>query len=167
MPIKIGDVVRIEYEIRDKDGKLLGTSKDNQDGTIKIHLGTGQVLPAFEGEIVGMSKGEKKKFSLEPDKAYGEFNPLLLEKIPKKDLSDDLDLQLRNMVEIVGPNGMTSTGWIRLIEDDFIIVDLNPPLAGKTLHFSVKLIESGLEPDENPNPFQFGVSCETCNHEYE
>ena len=167
MPIKTGDVVNLKYRLTDKNGNLLGTSKDQDDGTVKIHVGMGQVLEGFEQALLGMEEGEEKEFILEPEEAYGEFNRLLLKKIPKDDLSNDLELELRNKVEIVSPNGMTSTGWVRLIEDDFIIVDLNPPLAGKTLHFWVKIMETGLEPDETPNPFQFGQSCETCDHEGE
>lgn len=165
MPVKIGDVIRVEYELRDKNNNLLGSSKEQENNTIKIQLGMGEVIRGFEEKLIGMEKGEVKEFVLEPDDAYGEFDPLLLKKIPTEDFSDDVELELRNRVEIVGPNGMPSTGWIRLIEDDYIIVDLNPPLAGKTLHFTVKVAETGLEPDERPNPFQFGLSCETCDHE--
>ncbi len=168
MPIKMGDIVKIEYILKDKEGNFIGSSEDKNDGSVKIHLGMGQVFRGFEEAISGMEKGEEREFTLEPREAYGEFNPLLLKKIPKKDLSDELELKLRNKVEIVGPSGITSIGWIRLIEDDFIIIDLNPPLAGKTLHFSVKVVDTDLEPDETPNLFQFGLSCGvSCNHDHD
>jgi len=167
MPIKMGDVIKVEYELRDKNNNLLGRSNQADNNKIKIQLGMGEVIRGFEEQLIGMEEGEEKAFVLRPEDAYGDFDPLLLKKIPTEDFSDEVELELRNRVEIVGPNGMPSTGWIRLIEDDYIIVDLNPPLAGKTLHFSVKIVETGLEPDEKPNPFQFGLSCESCDHEHD
>ena len=61
---------------------------------------------------------------------------------------------------------MSSPAWIRLIDDKFVIIDMNPPLAGKTIKLTIKLLEKDLEPDPVPNPFYIGMSCDgTCDHE--
>lgn len=166
MVIENGDVIKIDYILTDKEGKFINSSQESNEGPIKFHIGTGQVLPAIENQLIGMKKEEEKEFVLSPEEAYGEFNPLLVEKIPKKDLENDINLELGQQVEVVAPNGMTSPGWIRLIEDDFIVVDMNPPLAGKTLHFKIKIKETNLEPDPVPNPFQLGISCDSCDHDH-
>ena len=166
MVIENGDVVKLNYILKDKDGNTIGSSEESNRGPIKIHVGTGQILSGFEKQIIGMEKGEQKEFVLTPEETYGEFDPLLVEKIPKKKLKGDIELKLGEQIEVVGPHGMSSPGWIRFVEDDFIIVDMNPPLAGKTLHFKVEIVETDLVPDPVPSPFQFGMSCESCNHDH-
>jgi len=65
-PAKIGDRVEISYE-----GSVKGVKKDAM--TAKNHplvLGDNTLIPGFEQEIVGMKKGEKKKFSINFPKDY-------------------------------------------------------------------------------------------------
>jgi len=167
MPIEEGDVIRIVYTLWDGEGKLISSSDNGEEKEIKIHLGRGQVIPGFEKALIGMEKGEEKEFTLQSDEAYGEFNQLLVEKIPRNKLSDDVDIIIGNKVEVVAPNGISSVGWIRLIENDFIIVDMNPPLAGRTLKFKVRIIDTNLEAEPTINPFLFGMSCDSCDHEHD
>jgi FKBP-type peptidyl-prolyl cis-trans isomerase 2 len=167
MVVEDGDVIKIMFTLKDKKGNLINSNEKVNGESVKIQLGTGQVLPELEKNLIGMEKGEEKEFWLTPQEAYGEFNPLLVEKIPKKNLKGDHELELGQQVVVVAPNGMTSPGWVRIIEDDYIVVDMNPPLAGKALHFEVKVLETDLEPDPVPNPFQLGISCESCDHEHE
>ena len=91
--------------------------------------------------------------------------PLLVEKISIDQLPNQEEIEIGKEVEVIGPNGMGSPGWIRLIEEDFVLVDMNPHLAGKTLKFKIKLIETGLEPDPIVNPFTFGHECD-CGHDH-
>jgi FKBP-type peptidyl-prolyl cis-trans isomerase 2 len=166
MAIKHGDVIQVAYTLWDDKGNLISSEDGGKEKQIKIQLGRGQVISGFEQKLIGMDKGEQKKFVLQPDEAYGEFNPLLVEKIPKDQLEGQVDLYLGKRIEIVAPNGMPSTAWIRLIEDNFVLVDMNPPLAGRALKFKVRIIETNLEPEPTVNPFLFGMSCgDSCEHE--
>lgn len=166
MPVQYGDTVLIEYELTDENGNLLDSSEKGEDGAIKIQLGTHQVIRGLEESIVGMEVGDQRKVTLPPEQSFGEFDPLLLEKIPKNQLEDGETLKVGDQVEVVGPNGMGSPGWVRLVEDDYIIVDLNHPYAGKTVSFDIKLLESGLEPDPQPNPFQMDACAGNCDHDH-
>ncbi len=165
MPIKRGDVIKVQYEIKYEDGKIFDSTEMHGGEPLKFQIGTGQVMPGFENAIVGMELGEERNFVLKPEEAYGEFNPLLLEKINASEFPADVSLELGKSVEVVGPNGLTSPGWIRLIEKDFVVVDMNHPCAGKTLYFNIKILETDLEPDPVPNPFIFGCGCDdSCDH---
>jgi peptidylprolyl isomerase len=162
-----GDVIKFEYILYDEDGTIVDSSDISNGEPIKIQIGSGQVIRGLENALIGMDIGEEKEFTLDPLEAFGEFEPLLVEKIPKTQFPKDQVIELGKLIEVVGANGMTSPGWIRLIEDDYVIVDMNPPLAGKRIKFEVKLIETGLEPDPIPNPFQMGMSCDgACDHDH-
>ena len=161
---KIGEVVKVEYEGQFEDGTVFDSS-EKHGGPIKIHLGTGQILRGLEKAIVGMKVGEKKTVILQPLEAFGEFNPLLLEKVGISTLPADTSVEVSKYVEFVGPNGVSSPGWIRFIDKDYVIVDLNHPYAGSMIFFEIKLIETGLEPDLIQNPFSFGTGC-NCDHNH-
>jgi FKBP-type peptidyl-prolyl cis-trans isomerase 2 len=165
MGVKIGDVVKIDYILYNEDGSLVNSSELSNGEPIKIHLGTGQVIRGLERAIIGMEVGEQKEIDLDPEEAFGRFEPILVEKVPKTKFPDDI--KEGEMIDFVGANGMTSPAWIRHIEDEYVIVDMNPPLAGKRVKFVINLIETGLEPDPSLNPFFMGMSCSgDCNHEH-
>ena len=165
MPIKNQDVVKLEYEIRLQNGTLFDSTEKRGGEPLKIQIGNGQIIHALENSMIGMEVGEEKSITLNPSEAFGEFEFYLVEKIPISQFPADMSLEPEKIVEIVGPNGMSSPGRIRLIEDDYVIVDMNHPCAGKVLNFKIKIIETGLEPDPVPNPFNFGLSCDSgCNH---
>lgn len=167
MGVQKGDIVKVEYTIYDEEGKLYDLSEISYGGPIKIQIGFGQVFSGFEQNLIGMELGEVKETILKPEEAFGEFDPLLLEKIPKSQLSEFNEIPIGKQIEYVGPNGMSSPAWIRLIEDDFILIDMNPPLAGKKIKLILKLLEKDLEPDPVPNPFYIGMSCDgSCDHEH-
>lgn len=165
MGVKSGDVVKIDYILYEEDGAFIDSSELSNGEPIKIQLGAGQIIRGLENSIVGMEVGDEKVIILEPEDAFGTFEPLLVEKVPRTQFSDQI--KVGDMVDFVGANGMSSPAWVRLIEDDFIIVDMNPPLAGRRVKFVIKLIEAGLEPDPLPNPFFMGMSCNSnCSHDH-
>ncbi len=167
MPVRNGDVVKIEYLLYDKENILIDSSEISNGGPIKLQVGYKQVMRGLDNAILGMELGQKKSFTLQPEEALGEFDPLLLVKVPASQFPEGKELTIGKQIEYFDPNGMSSDAWIRLVEDDFVIIDMNPPLAGKVLKFTVKLVETGLEPDPTPNPFQIGMSCEgDCDHDH-
>ncbi len=167
MAVKIGDVIRLEYVLTDEDGMVLDSSEVSNGGPIKIHVGNGQLLRGFEAILIGMEVGEEREVTLLPTEAFGEFDPILLEKIKRNQFPPDKELAIGKQIEYVDTNGMSSRAWIRHVEDDYVIIDMNPPLAGKTVKFTAKLIETGLEPDSVLNPFTIGMSCGgECDHEH-
>jgi peptidylprolyl isomerase len=168
MSVEIGDVVKVEYIITDEEGKkLYDSSEISNEGPIKLQIGYGQVFKAFEDAIIGMEKGEKKEIILSPEQTFGKIDPLLFEKVPRSQFPNEGEIVTGKQIEYVGPNGMSSPAWIRLIEDDYVVIDMNPPLAGKTVKLTIKLIETGLEPDPVQNPFYIGMSCDgECGHNH-
>ncbi|MFX1411068.1 MAG: peptidylprolyl isomerase [Promethearchaeota archaeon] len=168
MGVKEGDVVKIEYLIKDENGKLYDSSEVSYGGPIKIQVGFRQVFSGFEKNLIGMELGEVKEIILKPEEAFGDFNPLLVEKVPRSQFHEFKEIPIGKQIEYVGPNGMSSPAWIKLVEKDFVIIDMNPPLAGKIVKLTLKLLETDLEPDVFPNPFHIGISCEgDCNHNHE
>jgi len=60
------------------------------------------------------------------------------------------------MLQLMGPDGNTTIASIKDVSDDFVKIDLNHPMAGKTLNFKIKIVETGCEPDP---PSACGCGC--------
>ena len=59
---KEGDVVKVHYTGRLRDGTVFDTSTGGEP--LEFVLGAGQVMEAFEEALFGMSPGEKKTFEI-------------------------------------------------------------------------------------------------------
>jgi len=67
---KIGDEVEVHYRGKLKSGKEFDTSYGRE--TLKLKVGTGQVIPGFDQGLLGIRKGEKRTVTIPPKLGYGE-----------------------------------------------------------------------------------------------
>ena len=86
------------------------------------------------------SPGEHEEVVIEPEDAYGERDESAIVSVPVDNLP--ADVQLQPGMDVVGetPDGMMRM-TVREVTDDEVIVDANHPLAGKTLHFDVEVVD--------------------------
>ena len=79
-------------------------------------------------------------FQLEPEQAFGQHNPRLVERIARSGLPADMELKENSVVEFTAPNGGTFAGFLRELDATHALFDFNHPMAGKTIRFEVKII---------------------------
>lgn len=135
---KIGDKVTIEYHGTLSDGTVFDTSK-NHDTPLEFELGSGQVISGFDKAVEGMKVGEEKKFTLQPHEAYGDADPNLMHQIARTKLPPTPEPKVGMMLRMGAPDGSTRPGRITEVAKEFVVVDLNHPLAGQELTFAIKL----------------------------
>ena len=140
MNVKAGDKVKIEYTGTLDDGTIFDSSEDH-GRPLEFEVGAGHVIKGFDDAILGMKEGDEKQFSVSPSEAYGEHNPQLVQKVPKEIFPNDAELAPGLMFEAGLPTGEKIPAMITAIEESIVSVDLNHPLAGKTLNFKIKLTE--------------------------
>ena len=140
MPVKKGNIIKVEYEGKLKDGTVFDSTEKHGE-PLKFEVGTGQLITGFDKAVIGMKKGEEKQIELEPSEAYGDHNPKLVKKIPKSQLPKNEELATGMILMLTLPNGDQITASIIEIDDESITLDLNHPLAGKTLNFKIKVLE--------------------------
>ena len=93
------------------------------------------MIPGFEEELMGAEKGERRTFTLEPDRAYGQKMEEAIQTIPK-DMFGDITPEVgMTLMSDVGPFNVTA------VDGDTITVDFNHKLAGETLEFSVEVVD--------------------------
>ena len=138
--VKKGDKVKIEYVGSLEDGTVFDSS-DKHEAPLEFKVGAGQLIKGFDDAVLGMKKGEEKKITLKPNDAYGELNPELIKELPKNCFPADQDIQPGMMFMMGLQDGRKIQVRISKVSEDTVTVDLNPPLAGKTLIFKIKIID--------------------------
>ena len=138
---KKGDNVSIEYEGSLDDGTVFDSSKKHGE-PLEFIVGSGQVIPGFDKAVTGMKLMEEKKFTLQPSEAYGEKNQKLTHKVLRSGLPPKPVPKPRMGLMMGGGPGDTSRrATITEVTKEYIVIDMNHPLAGKALTFTIKLIK--------------------------
>ena len=138
--VEKGDKVKVEYTGKLEDGTVFDSS-EKHGAPLEFEVGAGQVISGFDEAIVGMKKDEEKKITLAPEDAYGERNEELIKDIPKESFPQDQEIKPGMVFMMKVPDGRQFPAVISEVKDNAVTVDLNPPLAGKTLVFEIKLLE--------------------------
>jgi len=138
MGAKKGDKVKVDYTGTFEDGTVFDTSEGHQP--LEIEIGGGQVIKGFEEAITGMDKGAEKEIVLQPKDAYGDLNPDFIKKVPRKQIPIDQELKPDMMLGMSLPNGAQIPAKVKEVTDDNVTLDLNHPLAGKVLHYKLKIV---------------------------
>jgi FKBP-type peptidyl-prolyl cis-trans isomerase 2 len=138
LTVKTGDKVKIEYTGTLDDGTVFDSSKEHGK-PLEFQVGGGQVIKGFDDAIIGMIEGEEKQFSISPTDAYGEHDPTLIQKIPREIFPLEAELVPGLLFEAGLPTGEKVPATITEVQEGFVSVDLNHPLAGKRLTFKIKI----------------------------
>ena len=136
MTIGKDKVVFIHYTLRDDEGQVLDT---NVGGEALPYLhGHGNIIVGLEKALEGRDTGDQFEVTVEPAEAYGERDPGGMLEVPRSALSEEVEVEIGNLVQTMGPEGrmeFTIAGF----DDEIVILDGNHPLAGVTLHFEVEV----------------------------
>ncbi|TFG07260.1 MAG: peptidylprolyl isomerase [Promethearchaeota archaeon] len=147
MAIKKGEIIKVEYEGFLKDGTIFDSTERNNGIPLKFKVGDGSIIKGFDEAVVGKKVGEEFTIKLEPQDAYGDYQEELIRKLPKSLFPKDQDPKPGMAVQVVDQNGRNLIALIKAIEEKDVIIDLNHPLAGKTLNFKIKIIETDCKPN--------------------
>ena len=103
-------------------------------------VGAKHVISGLDKAMPGMGIGDEKNVTIEPSEAYGEHDPELIHTMPKGQLSNELEPHLGMPLSVTLLNGQQMPAVIVEIEEKTVRADANHPLAGKTLHFKLKVL---------------------------
>lgn len=145
--VQKNDVVSVDYTGKLENGTVFDSSEGRSPLTFTA--GEGQVIKGFDDAVLGMKVGDEKNVTIPPQEAYGERNESLIQTVPKSAFGDNADkLQEGMQIGITNPqNGQQFPATVTKIEGDNVTLDMNPPLAGKTLIFDIKVVK--IEPPQN------------------
>jgi FKBP-type peptidyl-prolyl cis-trans isomerase SlyD len=135
--IQDGATVRLEYTLSLEDGKVLDSSRGREP--LRFIQGQHEIVPGLEKALDGMRAGEAKQVRVEPADAYGDIDPRAVTEVPK-DRLPAAALTVGTVLLARGPDGERQPVQVKEIKEQTVLLDLNHPLAGKTLLFDVKVV---------------------------
>lgn len=156
--MKVADklFVAIDYQLSLDSGEEVDKSAEGKP--LEFVVGTGRIIPGLENALMGIEEGESLKVSLEPENAYGLIDDSLFQEIPRERFPAEADLEAGMTFQAMGPRGpMMLT--VQGVEGDVVKVDLNHPMAGKKLHFDIRIAEVREARPEEIQPAGGGCAC--------
>lgn len=109
--------------------------------------GMGFALDAFEERLSGLQPGAAFDFMLTPDEAFGAYEESHVVNLDKTALSADGKFDERNVqpgkyIPLVNDDGTHFHGLVVDVGEEQVRIDLNHPLAGKSLRFRGTVVAS-------------------------
>lgn len=134
--IRDGSRVSLEYTLTDDAGEVLDTNKG--DEPFAYTHGARQIVPGLEAALAGLRAGDVKKVTVKPEDGYGTLDPKAEIEVGRERVPPDVKVGS----ELTGraANGETRAVRVKEIKDKSVVLDLNHPLAGKTLMFDVRIL---------------------------
>ena len=138
MHIEKNRVVRLDYTLRDEQGTVLDSSGGR--GSLSYLHGKGNIIPGLEQALAGKSAGDKLDVTVPPEQGYGVRDERLVQIVARAKFGEVANLAPGMQVRANGRQGPRIVTVVR-VDRDFVTVDGNHPLAGRTLHFSLEVVE--------------------------
>ena len=142
-PVQPGSFLTLHYRLAGPDGADIINTFADKPATLS--LGTGELAPAMEARLLGLTEGTRTRFELAAGEAFGDRNPELLQRV-KRGLLDELGdpdetYHVGDVVQFPTPDGQGAyAGVVRELGEDWLLFDFNHPLAGQPVTFEVHLI---------------------------
>jgi FKBP-type peptidyl-prolyl cis-trans isomerase SlyD len=144
--VKDGTVVSLQYSLTGEDGKLIESNRGKDP--LKYTHGSKQIVPGLEKELAGMKVGGEKRVKVKPEDAYGAVDSKAFQEVPKEQIPAN-GLKVGAILAAKGPQGQEIPVRIHQIKEKTVVLDLNHPMAGKTLLFDIKILD--IQPSVAPS----------------
>ncbi|HCS27752.1 MAG TPA: peptidylprolyl isomerase [Spongiibacteraceae bacterium] len=132
-------VVAFHYTLTDDNGVELDSSKGGEP-LAYLH-GHGGIIPGLENELTDKAKGDSLKVVVQPADGYGDFNPDMLQQVPREAFQGVDSIEAGMQFQAQGEGGQMQMVVVREVTDETVLVDGNHPLAGQVLNFDVSIEE--------------------------
>jgi len=139
-PLKIDadSVVTFHYTLKDGDGADIESSV-GKDPVIYMH-GHANIVPGLEQEMFGRQRGDTFSATVAPEQAYGLHDPNGVQRVPIKHLATRGKIVPGQMVAVNTRQGIRHARAVKVGHFN-VDLDVNHPLAGKTLVFDIEIVD--------------------------
>lgn len=135
MNITQDKVVELDYKLT-VDGEVIDQSEPGEPLTY-LH-GHSNIIPGLEKALEGRGAGDSLQVTVQPEDGYGERDEDNVEDLDRTDFEDDVEIGATYYAQ--SEDGSVIPFTVMAVNGDTVQVDFNPPLAGMTLNFDVKVL---------------------------
>jgi len=148
MALQKGDFILIDYVAKVKEtNEVFDTTKDDVAKKERLHkegqihepqlvvVGEGWVLKALDEALATMEVNKPETVEISPEKGFGQRDPEKIKRVSIKQLyAKEINPVVGARIEYQGKNAT-----IRSVGAGRVLLDFNPPLAGRTLIYDVTI----------------------------
>ncbi len=147
MKITKNTVVTVNYKLSDAQNNLI---EDGRQPMVYLHGGYENTLPKIEEELDGKDVGYASTIQIEPEDAFGDYDPALIKVEPRDRLPEPLEIgmQFEGMPDGTDDDDEAMIFTVTDIADDKVVLDGNHPLAGMALRFELSVADVRAASDE-------------------
>jgi peptidylprolyl isomerase len=165
---KTGDRVKVHYTGKLEDGSVFdssegyveqpadpscgcGSNKESSNegcgcgsqamGPMEFVIGAGQLIPKFEGAVIGLEPGQSVTITIQADDAYGQRAEEMVAVIERSEIPAEINPEPGHQMEVILEDGSPLPVLVTEVTDTTITLDGNHPLAGRDLTFDIRLVE--------------------------
>ena len=140
MKIEANKVVSFHYSVNDGGAAPVDSSRERGE-PLTVLIGQGNIIAGLERALLGRAVGDRFEVSVAPGEAYGERRADFSQRVPKKYFQDGDKLRPGMSTVLQTKESGSRMVMVQKVGSSVIDVDLNHPLAGKTLAFDVEITD--------------------------
>lgn len=144
MALDKNDVVTLKYVLHtnDENGEKVFVEETSNDNPLSFLYGVGMMIPKFEQEIQNLSTGDKTSFEIAPSEGYGERNPEAMTQLPMEMFQGQELPPVGAVLPLSDNQGNNFQAMVLEVTPEAVVVDLNHPMAGRSLFFDVEILNT-------------------------
>lgn len=139
LPIEHGREVIFHFTIKLMDDSV-ADSTEMAGKPAKCRIGDGNLTVNFEACMIGLKAGDQREFVLPPEDAFGQPNRDNIYQVAATKFVGD-KAEVGSIFAFPQSDGTELPGIVRAINEQFVTIDFNHPLAGQQVRFAVKILE--------------------------
>jgi len=131
-------VVKIGYVLKGDGGEIIDAS--GKEEPFEYLHGASNIVPGLESALDGKTRGDSVQVTVSPDEGYGDRDDELVLTVPKERFEGASSLESGMRFRADTQDGARIFTVVEVGEKD-VTIDGNHPLAGRTLHFDVEVVD--------------------------
>jgi FKBP-type peptidyl-prolyl cis-trans isomerase SlyD len=137
MTVQDGKRVSLEYTLRLEDRSVV----ESNVGHAALHYthGANEIIPGLEEQLSGLAVGASKSITVSAEHAYGPVDPAGFHEIDKQQVPEEA-WQAGAPLVTHDHSGQERHLRVHEVRANTVVLDINHPLAGKTLVFDITVL---------------------------
>lgn len=144
--------VTLHFAVRLMDGTEMDSTFGGDPASFS--WGDESLMPGFERAILGLRAGDRRSAYIDAQSGFGDHNEENVQYFRRDTFEGPESLEVGLVMSFGDAAGAELPGVIAALDEDWVTVDFNHPLAGRDLTFEVEIVK--VEHDAPEQPVRLG-----------
>ncbi|MFZ3071070.1 MAG: peptidylprolyl isomerase [Anaerolineaceae bacterium] len=140
-------------------------SEELESDVLEYLHGHENIIPGLEDALTGLQVGDTRDVLVQASDGYGEYDPEAIVLVTRESFPPNFEIRLGEPMRLRDAEGHIFTGIATALNEDTVELDLNHPMAGKNLQFTVTVLSVRPASEDELAAGSLQQSCDTCGSE--